>query len=278
MPNVDSANPVSGSVSAPVLIENDSLSTASQDTSSETPSTGSIETTEGDHDGCKSRDHGAFQRNHKNGFESSTDTLVPEEDRRANTATATSSSQQVSRLGQSAISESDEQEEKVNRPRSSQNVRRREGGELSNGLEELMAQASICAPCEFLSRSMEDLIDTDGLPTHKDMVQQRLNEIFYQHRKEVQDLRRDLMMSKQALLLQKNATRKLSELNASEGLLLDTPVNGYDRMSSNEDANGEIRTSSTTSEVSSWEAVDENEAKPVLWVPDHASEFCMRQV
>ncbi|TRY63705.1 hypothetical protein TCAL_00809 [Tigriopus californicus] len=166
----------------------------------------------GDQDDSKDRAHGSFHKCHKNGFESSTDTLVPEEDHRR-----------------------------------------------SN------------------HRSMEDLIDTDGLPTHKDMVQQRLNEIFYQHRKEVQDLRRDLMMSKQALLLQKNAARKLSELNASESLLLDTPLNGYDRMSSNEDGNGEIRTSSTTSEVSSWEAVDENEAKPVLWVPDHASEFCMRQ-
>eukprot|EP00094_Tigriopus_californicus_P000837 TCALIF_00809-PA protein Name:"Similar to MTMR3 Myotubularin-related protein 3 (Homo sapiens)" AED:0.09 eAED:0.11 QI:0/0/0/1/1/1/3/0/1109 len=278
MPNVDNATLASGSANAPLLTENDSLPTASQDNSLEAFTTGSVGM-KGDQDDSKDRAHGSFHKCHKNGFESSTDTLVPEEDhRRSNQLTnATSNPQQISTLGQSTITESEEHEVKFKRPRSSQNEGRRES-ESTAGLEELMAQASICAPCEFLSRSMEDLIDTDGLPTHKDMVQQRLNEIFYQHRKEVQDLRRDLMMSKQALLLQKNAARKLSELNASESLLLDTPLNGYDRMSSNEDGNGEIRTSSTTSEVSSWEAVDENEAKPVLWVPDHASEFCMRQV
>ena len=34
--------------------------------------------------------------------------------------------------------------------------------------------------------------------------------------------------------------------------------------------------SSVQSDASSWEAVDEKETKPTLWVPDHAVSSCMR--
>ena len=36
--------------------------------------------------------------------------------------------------------------------------------------------------------------------------------------------------------------------------------------------------SSVQSDASSWEAVDEKETKPTLWVPDHAVSSCMRYV
>jgi len=37
-----------------------------------------------------------------------------------------------------------------------------------------------------------------------------------------------------------------------------------------------VRNGSTTPDTPSWEKVDEQEAKQVLWIPDHASPSCMR--
>merc|ERR550532_3748581 len=82
-------------------------------------------------------------------------------------------------------------------------------------------------------------------------------EIFSQHRAEVTQLRRDLTLSRLAL---QQAGLQPVELGSGGG-----------EEAALEAASG---VESTNSEVS-WEAVEEGETRPTLWVPDHAASQCM---
>jgi myotubularin-related protein 3/4 len=117
-------------------------------------------------------------------------------------------------------------------------------------LEEAMALSS-CS-----NGSLEPL-DSDGLVAHNDQVQRRMVEIFSQHRAEVTQLRRDLTLSRLAL---QQAGLQPVELGS-----------GGEEEAALEAASG---VESTNSEVS-WEAVEEGETRPTLWVPDHAASQCM---
>jgi len=117
-----------------------------------------------------------------------------------------------------------------------------------------LLEESILSSCS--NGSLEPL-DSDGLVAHNDQVQRRMVEIFSQHRAEVTQLRRDLTLSRLAL---QQAGLQPVELGS-----------GGEEEAALEAASG---VESTNSEVS-WEAVDEGETRPTLWVPDHAASQCM---
>merc|ERR1719334_2776885 len=85
-------------------------------------------------------------------------------------------------------------------------------------------------------------------------------EIFASHSAEIFALKRDLQMSRLALTQAGIKTdQSLGRDLGEEDLAL---------------LEGRSGVESTTSEVS-WEAVDEKETRPTLWVPDHAASQCM---
>lgn len=99
-------------------------------------------------------------------------------------------------------------------------------------------------------------LDSDGLVAQNDEVQRRLVEIFSIHQSELSSLKRDLYMSRMAL--------------TQAGVVPTTPLS----LPSDEGVDHGSGVESATSEVS-WEAVDEGETRPTLWVPDHAATACM---
>ena len=71
-----------------------------------------------------------------------------------------------------------------------------------------------------LSQYFKEPIDTDGLTAHHNEVQERLMRIFATHQAEVQALRRDLQCTKLALLKQKSINHGTSRTGASDSELL----------------------------------------------------------
>ena len=145
----------------------------------------------------------------------------------------------------------------------------------------------------FHHRHQQNPIDSDGLIAHDNRVQRRLVEIMTSHANEVQVLRRDLYHTRKALTQSQNSLNALNGATAKkaaaglESLLHVTTSNGGSGASSKatasnggatdgEDSTSGIQTSSTNSDASSWEAVDDREGNPTLWVPDHALGSCMR--
>ena len=126
-----------------------------------------------------------------------------------------------------------------------------------------------------LFSSLQDaclLIDDDGLEAHADQVQDRMKEILFQHNVAVETLTKKLQVTQNALqevLSRKGAAvpgpmadqaKALLELQAS------APVNGCATLNTN---------GSTTSD-GSWDNVDEKDTKPTLWMPDHTSDYCTK--
>jgi len=121
---------------------------------------------------------------------------------------------------------------------------------LNSQLEEDMNSSSISV--------FSDPLDSDGLVAHHNQVQRRMVEIFSSHQAEVAALRRDLHMSRLALTQAGlKADQILSQEEHQEHFL-----------------DGRSGVESNTSEVS-WEAVEDSETRPTLWVPDHAASSCM---
>jgi len=121
---------------------------------------------------------------------------------------------------------------------------------LNTQLEEAMNSSSISV--------FSDPLDSDGLVAHHNQVQRRMVEIFSSHQAEVNALRRDLHMSRLALTQAGlKADQILSQEEQQEHFL-----------------DGRSGVESNTSEVS-WEAVEDSETRPTLWVPDHAASCCM---
>uniref|UniRef100_A0A0K2U3Q5 Lateral signaling target protein 2 homolog n=1 Tax=Lepeophtheirus salmonis TaxID=72036 RepID=A0A0K2U3Q5_LEPSM len=112
-------------------------------------------------------------------------------------------------------------------------------------------------------------LDADGLVSHKDSVQSRLAEINASHRSQIRALEQQLY----------EARISLRRLHQKQSLMND-PKNWDQRKSEGEDELEEdeqgttTQSGSTTSDLS-WEAVDEKEITPILWVPDHAGAVCM---
>ena len=139
------------------------------------------------------------------------------------------------------------------------------------------------------------LYDSDGLLSHNNGVQRRLVSIFSAHKKQVNHLKRDLYLTRMALCRSKLAHHnhhRSASTNASnicngamegQGNIANggrQGSNGHGLMGAGNGVNGSNHSggcaSSVQSDASSWEAVDEKETKPTLWVPDHAVSSCMR--
>lgn len=138
-----------------------------------------------------------------------------------------------------------------------------------------------------LSQYFKEPIDTDGLNAHHNQVQERLVRIFAAHQAEVQALRRDLQCTRVALFKQKMSSRNQntgagSSANGNNDELLSVEMeakNGHHHHHHGGVNNGTSGTSSTgacSDASSTWEAVDEKEANPTLWIPDHAVAACMK--
>ncbi len=124
------------------------------------------------------------------------------------------------------------------------------------------------------------VMDSDGLISYVDVVQARVREMVERHRCEVQLLKREIYMARQ----RKAAEIAAAQGSANGGLVVGVATNpgaAYGMGGSHfngvegEDV-GINRNGSTTSETPSWENVDEKEARPTLWIPDHASTSCMK--
>ena len=113
---------------------------------------------------------------------------------------------------------------------------------------ELSMPASLFSPL--------DPLDSDGLVAHQDQVQRRMVEIFASHQAEINALRRDLHVSR--LALTQAGLKPEQILEETQDVMLD----------------GRSGVDSTASEVS-WEALEDAETRPTLWVPDHAASSCM---
>ena len=119
-----------------------------------------------------------------------------------------------------------------------------------------------------LSQYFKEPIDTDGLTAHHNQVQERLVRIFASHQAEVQALRRDLQSTRVALLhRQKSSTSS----RAATDELLSVEIEKQAAVNSGSSSTGACSDASST-----WEAVDEKEANPTLWIPDHAVAACMK--
>jgi len=121
---------------------------------------------------------------------------------------------------------------------------------LNAQIEEAMNSSSVSV--------FSDPLDSDGLVAHHNQVQRRMVEIFSSHQAEVNALRRDLHMSRLALTQAGLKTDQILSQEEHQEHFID----------------GRSGVESNTSEVS-WEAVDDSETRPTLWVPDHAASSCM---
>ena len=107
-----------------------------------------------------------------------------------------------------------------------------------------------------------DPLDSDGLVSHLDQRQRRLVQIHSCHMAEVTSLRRDLQAARLALT---QAGIKPETVLSSEEI-----PDPFDPIASS-------GVESTASEVS-WEAVEDGDSdtpRPTLWIPDHAASSCM---
>ena len=149
----------------------------------------------------------------------------------------------------------------------------------------LLAELENCSP-----------YDSDGLLSHHNEVQRRLVSIFSAHKKQVNHLKRDLYLTRMALCRSKLAHHNHhNQGNQSDPTNLTNGIVDGDSVGANSGrrgvgcghgvaiaGNGGMGNhsggcnSSIQSDASSWEAVDEKEARPTLWVPDHAASSCMR--
>ena len=130
---------------------------------------------------------------------------------------------------------------------------------------------SNCLMGQDLSQYFKEPIDTDGLTAHHNQVQERLLRIFASHQAEVQALRRDLNSTRVALLRQRSSNP--SSRAGDELLSVDIENSKQANLVMN---SGSSSTGACSDASSTWEAVDEKEANPTLWIPDHAVAACMK--
>lgn len=223
-----------------------------------------------------------------NGIESSTDTLVCEDDSSKNEvadsnaeqdttvldtklpnglSTNTSEIQNGHPTNESGSTMSDSE------PRSSSSA----STEASPGMAgyEPSSRPLSVNPATLFSSLQEGglLIDDDGLEAHVDQVQDRMKEVLYQHNVTVETLQRKLQVTQSALqevLNRKGAVVPGPMAEQMQALLelrgeTDAPVDGC-----------VLYTNGSTTSDGSWDNVDEKDTKPTLWMPDHTSDFCTK--
>ncbi|XP_076057097.1 phosphatidylinositol-3,5-bisphosphate 3-phosphatase MTMR3 isoform X2 [Oratosquilla oratoria] len=126
-------------------------------------------------------------------------------------------------------------------------------------------------PCEdrfgTASDSRSSSHTQDGLHNITDEITKRLHSIRIQYKAEVEALRRDLQATRQALCNQvlHNRCHQHHDNNTEDQVSLPESVGSG--------SGGSVGQESGVSDTS-WEAVEEGEARPTLWVPDHAVDHC----
>nr|XP_018911014.1 PREDICTED: myotubularin-related protein 3 isoform X2 [Bemisia tabaci] len=120
----------------------------------------------------------------------------------------------------------------------------------SNGSRKI---SSISSPISPASGRVLDSID--GLPPLRDDVQSRLEQIMHEYNANKLALERELHSTRVTLLQQ--MCHQCTHINNNNG-------------AEKPDDEGSVCSTDV-----SWEAVEEREAQPVLWVPDHAVTRCM---
>ncbi|XP_071520324.1 phosphatidylinositol-3,5-bisphosphate 3-phosphatase MTMR3 isoform X3 [Panulirus ornatus] len=107
----------------------------------------------------------------------------------------------------------------------------------------------------------------DGLHNVSDEVTKRLHQILLHHQAEVEALKRDLQATRQALcnqVLHNRCHHHHHDATEDQMSLPESVGSG---------SGGSVGQESGVSDTS-WEAVEEGEARPTLWVPDHAVDSC----
>ncbi|XP_042215598.1 myotubularin-related protein 3-like isoform X3 [Homarus americanus] len=107
----------------------------------------------------------------------------------------------------------------------------------------------------------------DGLHNVSDEVTKRLHQILLHHQSEVEALKRDLQATRQALcnqVLHNRCHHHHHDPTEDQMSLPESVGSG---------SGGSVGQESGVSDTS-WEAVEEGEARPTLWVPDHAVDSC----
>ncbi|KAG0721170.1 Myotubularin-related protein 3 [Chionoecetes opilio] len=108
----------------------------------------------------------------------------------------------------------------------------------------------------------------DGLHNVSDEVTKRLHQILLHHQAEKESLKRDLQATRHALYnqIQHNRCHNHHHDGTEDQMSLPESVGSG--------SGGSVGQESGVSDTS-WEAVEEGDARPTLWVPDHAVDSCM---
>ncbi|XP_045124631.1 myotubularin-related protein 3-like isoform X4 [Portunus trituberculatus] len=108
----------------------------------------------------------------------------------------------------------------------------------------------------------------DGLHSVSDEVTKRLHQILLHHQSEKESLKRDLQATRHALYnqIQHNRCHNHHHDGTEDQMSLPESVGSG--------SGGSVGQESGVSDTS-WEAVEEGDARPTLWVPDHAVDSCM---
>jgi len=169
-----------------------------------------------------------------------------------------------------------------------------ENGTTGIGCTSSSSWMSTCLMGCDLNQYFKEPIDTDGLTAHHNEVQERLVRIFATHQAEVQELRRDLQCTRVALFKQKSLFSSSRGCNGSvnaalafdsDNEILQGGIEAGKEVKNGHHNGGPVpaginsgssSTGACSDASSTWEAVDEKEANPTLWVPDHAVAACMK--
>ncbi|CAL8079238.1 unnamed protein product [Orchesella dallaii] len=115
--------------------------------------------------------------------------------------------------------------------------------------------------------SIRSAFDVDGLLSLHDEVQNRLNMIVSGYKGQIEILQRELQLTRDALMKQvcHKCTHHMSERPDDVASVGDSLASGEHQSVGHESQSSEI----------SWEAVDEKDTRPPLWLPDYAVTNCM---
>ncbi|ODN00265.1 Myotubularin-related protein 3 [Orchesella cincta] len=115
--------------------------------------------------------------------------------------------------------------------------------------------------------SIKSAFDVDGLLSLHDEVQNRLNMIVSGYKGQIEILQRELQLTRDALMKQvcHKCTHHMSERPDDVASVGDSLASGEHQSVGHESQSSEI----------SWEAVDEKDTRPPLWLPDYAVTNCM---
>lgn len=152
---------------------------------------------------------------------------------------------------------------------------------ISNGSGGLNAPLSTPAPPPpppGVHQQQQEMFDSDGLIAYRDEMNDRIAEIVRTHKMEMEYMHQDLKITRKRLI-------EVQREKEGGGGILDGPpgtsssASEFHLVENGMMARKEVSSStngSMTSNSSSWEAFEENEASATLWVPDHSTDVCMR--